>query len=53
MRALLDLADIFHFWMATVLAIGLSKLSGAPVKESVFGILGYWIFARLALVTLA
>ena len=52
-RQLLDALNIFHLWATTVLAIGLSKLSGASFKESAFWVFGYWLLIRLALIILA
>jgi hypothetical protein len=51
-RQPLDIFNVFHLWTTTVLAIGLSKLSGASFKESAFWVFGYWLFARVALVVL-
>jgi hypothetical protein len=52
-RLVLDLLNFFHLWTATVLAIGLSRLSGVTFKESAFWVFGYWVVARLALILLA
>jgi hypothetical protein len=52
MRDLLNLMNVFHLWSATVLAIGLSKLSGVGFKESAFWVFGYWIALRIALIVL-
>jgi Yip1 domain len=52
-RLVLDILNIFHLWTTTVLAIGLSRLSGVTFKESAFWVFGYWLVARLALILLA
>jgi len=52
-RLVLDILNFFHLWTTTVLAIGLSRLSGVTLKESVFWVFGYWVVARLALILLA
>jgi hypothetical protein len=52
-RLILDMLNFFHLWIITVLAIGLSRLSGATFKESAFWVFGYWLVARLALILLA
>jgi hypothetical protein len=52
-RLILDTLNFFHLWTITVLAIGLSRLSGATFKESAFWVFGYWLVARLALILLA
>lgn len=52
-RLILDLLNFFHLWTITVLAIGLSRLSGVTFKESAFWVFGYWLVARLALILLA
>jgi hypothetical protein len=52
-RLILDLLNFFHLWTITVLAIGLSRLSGVSFKESAFWVFGYWFVARLALIILA
>jgi hypothetical protein len=49
---LLDTLNFFHLWTSTVLAIGLSRLSGVSFKESAFWVFGYWVVARLALIVL-
>ena len=53
MRAALDAMNLFHLWTTTVLAVGLSKLSGVSFKESAFWVFGYWLLARIALILLA
>jgi hypothetical protein len=53
MYAFLDQMNFFHLWSTTVLAVGLSRLSGVSFKESAFWVFGYWVFARIALVLLA
>jgi hypothetical protein len=52
-RLVLDTLNFFHLWTTTVLAIGLSRLSGVTLKESAFWVFGYWLVARLALILLA
>jgi hypothetical protein len=52
-RLILDLLNFFHLWTITVLAIGLSRLSGVTFKESAFWVFGYWFVVRLALILLA
>jgi hypothetical protein len=52
-RLLLDTFNFFHLWTITVLATGLSRLSGVGFKESAFWVFGYWLVARLALILLA
>ena len=48
----LDTVNFFYLWTATVLAIGLSRLSGVSFKESAFWVFGYWVVVRLALIVL-
>jgi hypothetical protein len=52
-RLILDTFNFFHLWTITVLAIGLSRLSGVSFKESAFWVFGYWFVARLALIILS
>ena len=52
-RQVLDTLNIFHLWATTVLAIGLSRLSGVSFKEAVFWVFGYWLCLRIALIILA
>jgi hypothetical protein len=52
-RLVLDTLNFFYLWTITVLAIGLSRLSGVTLKESAFWVFGYWLVARLALILLA
>ena len=52
MHGFLDQMNFFHLWTTTVLAIGLSRLSGVSFKESAFWVFGYWVFTRMALVLL-
>ena len=52
-RLLLDTFNFFHLWTISVLAIGLSRLSGVSFKESAFWVFGYWLVARLVLILLA
>jgi hypothetical protein len=51
-RQFLDTLNFFHLWTTTVLAIGLSRLSGVSFKESAFWVFGYWLVARWALIFL-
>lgn len=50
---LLDTLNLFHLWSTTVLAVGLSRLSGVSFKEAAFWVVGYWLCARIALIILA
>jgi hypothetical protein len=52
-REVLGVCNVFHLWTTTVLAVGLSKLSGVSFKESAFWVFGYWLVIRLALIVLA
>jgi hypothetical protein len=52
-RLVLDILNFFYLWTITVLAIGLSRLSGVTLKESAFWVFGYWLVTRLALILLA
>ena len=52
-RAVLGGLDAFHLWATWVLAIGLSKLSGASFKESAFWAFGYWLVFKLTIAVLA
>ena len=52
-RLILDTFNFFHLWTITVLATGLSRLSGVSFKESAFWVFGYWFVARVALILLA
>jgi len=52
-RAALGALNIFHLWSTAVLVIGLSKVSGAGLKESAFWVFGYWLVLRLALILLS
>jgi hypothetical protein len=47
-HAALAALNLFHFWIAGVLAVGLSKLSGVSFKEAAFWTIGYWMVLRLA-----
>jgi hypothetical protein len=49
----LDTLNFFHLWATSVLAIGLSRLSGVPFRECAFWVFGYWVVARLALIVLS
>ena len=51
-HAILETIDFFQIWSTSVLAVGLSRLSGVSFKESAFWVFGYWVFARLALILL-
>jgi hypothetical protein len=53
LRAVLDSMNLFHLWAATLLALGLCKLSRASFRESAFWVFGYWLLARLAIILLA
>jgi hypothetical protein len=53
LRLVLEAFNFFHVWSATVLAIGLSALSGVSFKEAAFWVFGYWFVARIALIVLA
>ena len=52
-RALLEMLNFFHLWSTTVLAVGLSRLSGVSLGESSFWVFGYWGLARIGLILLA
>ena len=52
-RLFLDVVNFFHLWGISVLAIGLSRLSGVTFKEAAFWVFGYWIVVRLGLILLA
>ncbi len=52
-RLFLDTVNFFHLWTITVLAIGLSRLSGVSFKTSAFWVFGYWLVARVVLILLA
>ena len=52
LRAALDALNFFHLWSATILALGLSKLSAVTFKEAAFWVFGYWIMARIAIIAL-
>lgn len=52
-HAALDVMNLFHLWTTTLLAMGLSRLSGVSFKESAFWVFGYWFLARIALALLA
>jgi hypothetical protein len=45
--------NFFHFWMASVLAVGLAKLAEVSVGEAAVWVFVLWIALRLALVVLA
>src|ERR1044071_274910 len=44
--------NVFHFWLAAVLSIGLAKLSAVSVREAAVWVFGYWIVLRWALIAL-
>ncbi len=50
--ALLDTFNFFHLWATTVLAVGLSRLSGTTFRETAFWVFGFWLVLRLALILL-
>jgi hypothetical protein len=52
-RAFLDALNLFHIWAATVLAVGLSKLSGVSFKEAAFWVFGYWFVAKIGIILLS
>jgi hypothetical protein len=52
-RLFLDAVNFFHLWITSVLAIGLSRLSGVTFKEAAFWVFGYWVVVRLGLILLA
>jgi hypothetical protein len=52
MHSMLDLLNVFHLWSASLLALGLARLSGVAFKECAFWVFGYWILARLSLILL-
>ena len=52
-RLVLDTVNLFHLWTISVLAIGLSRLSGVSFKESAFWVFGYWLVTRVVLILLA
>ena len=51
--AVLQHLDVFHFWSATVLGIGLSRVGRIPFREAGFWVFGYWILVPAALALLA
>ena len=50
---LLETFNFFELWSATVLAIGLSRLSAVSFKEAAFWVYGFWIAVRCGLIVLA
>ncbi len=52
-RVAFGVFDLFHLWATGVLAIGLSRLSGASFKECAFWVFGYWLVLKLGLLVLA
>lgn len=53
LRSAAGVLNAFYLWAAAVLSIGLSRLSGAGVKEAGFWVFGFWIVGRLALLLLS
>jgi hypothetical protein len=53
LRLFLDTVNFFHLWSTSVLAIGLSRLSGVSFNEAAFWIFGYGFVVRMALILLA
>lgn len=49
---ILETLNLFHLWSTSVLAIGLSRLCNVTFKEAAFWVFGYWIAARIVLITL-
>jgi len=47
---LLGATNVVYFWHTGVLALGLAKLSGAPVTKAVIILFSYWILAELLLI---
>ena len=50
--AVLAALNVFHLWAATLLALGLSKLSRVSFGEAAFWVFLYWIGIRIALALL-
>ena len=50
---LLETFNFFELWSATVLAIGLSRLSAVSFKEAAFWVYGFWVAVRMGLILLA
>jgi hypothetical protein len=53
LRAISEILNLFHLWAASVLTIGLARLSSVTVFEAGFWVFGFWIVARIALVILS
>lgn len=51
--ALAGVFNVFHLWSASVLAIGLARLSGVTVKEAGFWVFGFWVIGRMTLIILS
>jgi len=45
--------NFFHFWMASVLAVGLAKLAEVSAGEGAVWVFGLWVALRIALVVLS
>lgn len=52
-RAACEVLNCFYLWTTAAMAIGLSRLSGAGLKDSAFWVFGYWVVARIGLILLA
>jgi hypothetical protein len=52
LRAALDVFNAFYLWSTAVLAIGLSRLTGASIKECAFWAFSYWFVLRISLILL-
>ena len=53
LHELLGTFDLFSLWSATLMSLGLAKLSGVLFSEAAFWVFGYWFALRLALMLLA
>jgi hypothetical protein len=53
LRGVLDVFNVFHLWSATLMAIGLAKLTATSFKESAFFVFGYWVVLRVLFFALA
>jgi len=47
----LDILNFFHLWSTAVLAIALSRLCNVTFKEASFWVFGYWLVARIVLIS--
>jgi hypothetical protein len=47
---LLGAANAFNFWHVAVLAIGVARVSGAPMTRTAIVIFAYWVLAELLLI---